>query len=36
MDLVKDIVVNLLSDGISFLLGATSISIISYLKKTHF
>jgi len=34
MDFIKDIAVNILSDGLSFLLGALSISFLSYIKKT--
>jgi len=33
MNFLKDIAVNLLSDGISFLLGATFIYLLSLIKK---
>lgn len=34
MEAVKDIIVNLVSDAISFALGAVFVSTIAYIKKT--
>jgi len=33
MDVVRDIVINLLSDGISFLFGAMSVYTLTHIKK---
>lgn len=35
MDFIYDIIINLLSDGISFLLGVLSIFLFPFLKKTY-
>jgi hypothetical protein len=35
MELLKDITINLLSDGISFALGAASLFLFSFLKKPY-